>query len=195
MGAAEFITHSTGKDANDAFHKAVEHALYMSGHGGYTGTIAEKSSFIEISPPDGMTGKKFAKLVQAQENIWIRVKRVPNAPNLHEWVVSFKDKTGKVYTTEDDDISFRAKTPLTKTDKLFQPKKKHGLAWQPIRNRDDLKAARELKKQHGNGGFYISRMKHDFVENAWDKVSDKWGPAGCIQLSKTKFLFFGWASC
>jgi hypothetical protein len=25
------------------------------------------------------------------------------------------------------------------------------------------------------------------------KVSDKWGPAGCIALGEHKFLFFGWA--
>jgi len=34
-----------GKDAREAFHKLVEDAQYESGHGGYTGTIAEKPSF------------------------------------------------------------------------------------------------------------------------------------------------------
>lgn len=27
------------------------------------------------------------------------------------------------------------------------------------------------------------------------RVSDKWGPAGCLKYSKDNFLFFGWASC
>lgn len=26
------------------------------------------------------------------------------------------------------------------------------------------------------------------------RISDKWGPAGCIKLDPTTFLFFGWAS-
>ena len=26
------------------------------------------------------------------------------------------------------------------------------------------------------------------------RISDKWGPAGCIKLSGDKYMFFGWAS-
>jgi hypothetical protein len=26
------------------------------------------------------------------------------------------------------------------------------------------------------------------------RISDKWGPAGCIEVEKGKYLFFGWAS-
>jgi hypothetical protein len=28
----------------------------------------------------------------------------------------------------------------------------------------------------------------------WEKVDDKWGPAGCIDLQDGRYLFFGWAS-
>ena len=28
-----------------------------------------------------------------------------------------------------------------------------------------------------------------------DRVSDKWGPAGCIKTEGDRYLFFGWASC
>jgi hypothetical protein len=48
MGACDFKTVQTGDSARHAFVMACDHAAYMSGHGGYTGTIAEKSSFIEI---------------------------------------------------------------------------------------------------------------------------------------------------
>lgn len=27
------------------------------------------------------------------------------------------------------------------------------------------------------------------------RISDKWGPAGCIHLGGENYLFFGWASC
>ena len=27
-----------------------------------------------------------------------------------------------------------------------------------------------------------------------DRVDDKWGPAGCIQLTTGEYVFFGWAS-
>lgn len=46
MGAAEFRTLGKGTDANDAFYKVREAAAWEHGHGGYTGTIAEKDEFL-----------------------------------------------------------------------------------------------------------------------------------------------------
>lgn len=51
MGAEQFIEESDGKTAKEAFFKAVEQALYDYGHRGYTGTIAEKDSFVMIPLP------------------------------------------------------------------------------------------------------------------------------------------------
>ena len=46
------MTQSSGATAKEAFNSAVDHALYEHGHGGYTGTIAEKDTFIEIEVPE-----------------------------------------------------------------------------------------------------------------------------------------------
>jgi len=51
MGGSTFMVRSTGKNAKEAFRSAVQDALYESGHGGYTGTIAEKDSFVMIDLP------------------------------------------------------------------------------------------------------------------------------------------------
>lgn len=52
MGAYDFQTTEYGSDAAKAFTSAVDHALYESGHGGYTGTIAEKHEFnLFVLPP------------------------------------------------------------------------------------------------------------------------------------------------
>jgi hypothetical protein len=45
MGATTFGCKATGKTAREAFSNAIEEAQYEYGHGGYTGTIAEKDSF------------------------------------------------------------------------------------------------------------------------------------------------------
>lgn len=45
MGGATFTTRQSGETVDEAFSSAVEQAKYMNGHGGYTGTIAEKNSF------------------------------------------------------------------------------------------------------------------------------------------------------
>ena len=95
MGATTFMTHAKGKTAKEAFLAAREEACYERGHGGYTGTIAEKDRFTMIQVPGDAHPAEYA---------------------------------GKL-----------------------------------IDDRDS-------------------------------RVDDKWGPAGCIQLSKDEFLFFGWAS-
>ena len=51
MGAREFTTIASGATAREAFKNAVENALYEHGHGGYTGSIAEKYSFVMINKP------------------------------------------------------------------------------------------------------------------------------------------------
>ena len=48
MGATDFMIWSKGKTAKEAFKTARDQALYESGHGGYTGTIAEKHEFRTI---------------------------------------------------------------------------------------------------------------------------------------------------
>ena len=45
MGATTFYETSRGETAAEAFFAAQKEARYMHGHGGYTGTIAEKHSF------------------------------------------------------------------------------------------------------------------------------------------------------
>ena len=55
MGADQFSSVGYGKDANEAFRSAVESAQWEHGHGGYTGTIAEKGSYRVVHLPEGVT--------------------------------------------------------------------------------------------------------------------------------------------
>ena len=101
MGANSFSCTSYGKNANEAFNRAVDDALYEYGHGGYTGSIAEKSEF--------------------------------------RWI------TKEVFESEAKACEFA----------------------EGLLDEDD------------------------------DRISDKWGPAGCISFKSQDgiaYLFFGWAS-
>lgn len=51
MGATEFTHVAFGKTAEEAFSEAIANAQWESGHGGYTGTIAEKGSFVLFAVP------------------------------------------------------------------------------------------------------------------------------------------------
>ena len=97
MGACTFRTISDGRTAKEAFVEAVREAQYEYGHGGYTGTIAEKSDFVMVA------------------------------------------------TKEQDDAAAHA---------------------------------------------YADSL----LEMGDPRISDKWGPAGCIPLAGEQWLFFGWAS-
>ena len=59
MGACDFKTVAKGKTAQEAFNKAVADAQWDRGHGGYTGTIAEKQSFEMRSLPKGRDPQEF----------------------------------------------------------------------------------------------------------------------------------------
>ena len=54
MGAQPFRCVADGESPKEAFKEAVKEAEYMHGAGGYTGTIAEKSSWILIEPDPEM---------------------------------------------------------------------------------------------------------------------------------------------
>jgi len=52
MGAETFATVGRGQNVAEAFENAVRRARYDYGHAGYTGTLAEKSSFTLIEMPN-----------------------------------------------------------------------------------------------------------------------------------------------
>ncbi len=51
MGAEDFEQRGKGKSIEDAFIGAVENAAYWNGHSGYTGTMAEKTNYVELPRP------------------------------------------------------------------------------------------------------------------------------------------------
>ena len=59
MGAETFTDYAEGKTADEAFHAAVEDAAYDYGHAGYTGTIAEKGSFVILAKPNDVSVEDF----------------------------------------------------------------------------------------------------------------------------------------
>jgi hypothetical protein len=77
MGACVFTDYSRGKTAYDAFNNAVEAAQYECGHGGYTGTIAEKSSFVELDVPEGKSPEDYADQLLADDDDRIENKWGP----------------------------------------------------------------------------------------------------------------------
>jgi hypothetical protein len=61
MGAYDFYHSERGKSAREAFDTAHKQACWEYGHGGYTGTIAEKGSFVMIPLPEGKDAMSHAQ--------------------------------------------------------------------------------------------------------------------------------------
>ena len=69
MGASTFYQFQQGEDLQTAFRAACEQARYEHGHGGYTGTLAEKHDVvISRDPVDLATARARAEqLIDAAE--------------------------------------------------------------------------------------------------------------------------------
>lgn len=69
MGATTFVTYCSGINENEAFKFAIEEARHEYGHGGYTGTIAEKRNFIKIELPARKKPETFInELIENNDN-------------------------------------------------------------------------------------------------------------------------------
>lgn len=65
MGAVPFFTHSKHENVDDAFWNAHSEACAANGILGYTGTIAEKSSYVVINATTQMEPAKARKLAES----------------------------------------------------------------------------------------------------------------------------------
>lgn len=65
MGADNFFTQAFGRDVHEAFDNARKDAAWQYGHAGYTGTIAEKGSFVLFELPARIDPRRFTDLLHA----------------------------------------------------------------------------------------------------------------------------------
>ena len=71
MGAVNFTCEGQGNSLEEAFVEAREQAAWEHGHGGYTGSLAEKDSAIEARGiPDGMEAFDYADFLVRAEAHW-----------------------------------------------------------------------------------------------------------------------------
>jgi hypothetical protein len=70
MGAVGFTARGKGSTLESAFRQAYESAAWEYGHGGYTGTIAEKTDAVEFPLPQGVNAEDFAHAVFDAAPYW-----------------------------------------------------------------------------------------------------------------------------
>lgn len=79
MGAYDFIAAEPGTGVEQAFINAKEEATWEFGHGGYTGTIAEKGDFVLVvdNPMSPAAAEQYAQYLLESDDERIRDKRGP----------------------------------------------------------------------------------------------------------------------
>jgi len=99
MGATNYTTVARDKNAKEAFESAVENAQWNHGHGGYTGTIAEKNSFVLFQRPKGVRLTTVKKVIHDMAASWDEKeitkleKKYPKFP-IRQMVRVWDDKWG-----------------------------------------------------------------------------------------------------
>lgn len=158
MGATDFQTYAAGKTPADAFRAARENAQYQSGHGGYTGTIAEKGDFVHVPVPKGITLAGFVKLMDdAEEHVGIEyLRETVRYARQHGQGARKKygDKTLKQHEAE-----------------LARAERRAEQFWTRVR---------------GRGPGVEQALRRALEVGGWG--SDKWGPALCLGPVTGKLL-------
>jgi hypothetical protein len=79
MGATDFVDSVSAATATLAFERLVREARYQHGHGGYTGTIAEKAEFRIVEPRAGETPGACVDRCLSDSDHWVADKFGPAA--------------------------------------------------------------------------------------------------------------------
>ena len=104
MGATTFHVETKAKTASEAFTKLVDDAQWMHGHGGYSGTIAEKHGFIEFKRPKGVRESTCHTVIRAlgrvnPDDTAKLEKTYPKWP-IKQMVRTYEDKWGPAVCVE-----------------------------------------------------------------------------------------------
>lgn len=94
MGAEQFINHASGASAKEAFLDAKSQAEYDHGHSGYSGTLAEKSSFTLFEMPNGLSEHDLL------EHCWEEASDHPEGAFLNRVYRGIDDKWGPAGAVE-----------------------------------------------------------------------------------------------
>lgn len=118
MGAEVFSCVGDGKTVEEAFHNAREEAFYWFGHSGYTGTIAEKESYI-VFDHEGVLTLAEAEIIEEKFNTY-SMPSMKGEPNpLADLMAKYgEDTIMEVFDCYDDKWGPAVAIPL-KNDQWF----------------------------------------------------------------------------
>lgn len=191
MGATTFFTYATGKTAKEAFASAQAEARYDHGHSGYTGTIAEKPSFIEfyVSLSD-LPIQEMEQSYYTRTGATKTMVAVPLDTRIGNAIYWYQSKR---YRYEEGTYN-----PIAVSDVFATPIESEGVpTWVKEENREDYLAKERKRNENSRADakFFADRMGRKDWERMCDVFDEKWEECVAIKVSDGEWLFCGLASC
>lgn len=195
MGATNFDVIAHGEKAGEAFAQAVQDALYWSGHGGYTGTIAEKAGYMVFDVPlADLPYREVAREQWNQDGAGTTLVMVPAVAHqrLVEAIYWYNDASADEYDYSGGKQVVTKHDPWTRdmTDK----------------NPPKWLTGDKLEKYHANNKkrddeakadarFFVDRMGEKQWKRMVEQYFSKWDEAVAVKIAENEWFFCGLASC
>jgi ssDNA-binding Zn-finger/Zn-ribbon topoisomerase 1 len=205
-GATDFSAVSKGKSVQDAFQNAVAEARAEARsdaereggqYEGYSGSIAEKNNFVVLTPPKGIKPLKWAEWVMSgtfgpEEPLKdVRQVEYKDGQKCPQKTYSYGPKGKQLEKGCSGTISLKPEqvTYAGRTWTETKPKCSagHHLSYQS-------KGTGENAKFYYSKAYKVKDEYTNQIRSDAQRVNDKWGPAGAVQLSANTWYFFGYAS-
>lgn len=173
MGATNFEVIATGKTAREAFLSAVDEARYWNGHGGYTGTIAEKPGFTEFVVPLAELPERKCEVESYDPKSKSRVVTLVPERAIDRLGNAIYDCRFEL----DDEIS---------VPRWVKPENTEEYIKEQTERRERTKADID---------FFVSKMGLTKWKQMCELYDSKWDNAVAIKTGNDEWLFCGMASC
>jgi hypothetical protein len=161
MGAEFFCQKGYGSSPDKAFASAQSEACHEYGHGGYTGTLAEKEGYVLIKPTAAEYKAALAyKIDPLKAKIAVLRKAIEE--------LTAAKAAGQTFAYTRDHYGSEGETAVTQI---------------PVFT-DQLAKAEETLANYSKPDFKVSAstLVDYYNEKRDHRIDDKWGPAGCLVI-------------
>lgn len=193
MGAQSFECEAQGKTMGEAFMSAVEDAYYWNGHGGYTGTIAEKPGATLFDVPLSELPERYVDVEEwdgATKSMVVKPRQMRATDRLVNAIYWYQEAS---WGWDSD------RREAIKVDPFSAPLVSSDTHW--LNDKPEEKAkweARELANQEmykADALFFFQKMGSHKWEQLVETYYSKWDECVAIKTDESTWTFMGLASC
>jgi hypothetical protein len=193
MGATTFYAVGKGKNASEAFDNAYQEAKYEYGHGGYSGTVAEKPGFVCYNLPAGMTAEE---LFNALCSLSFEVMDDRPPEPLYKTATYTRTVTMKVTETATCRVPVDEPAPPEPNlePRVRQYDTRNAVVTRALKwKKPTITPPSEWEVKAREVATKVTTIPN--FRQMCEVFDDKWGSAVCVPAGDGQWAFMGYASC